>query len=133
MSDRHFAVITAATGEILRYGSCPETLIVAQAEGGETALECASDVTDETHYHDGLDFVPRPSFDLLQSATTFSTAQTMTISGIPVGTEVLHPGGVTIVDDGFIDWSAVEPGDYQFSFSNFPYRIEVLNAVVTAV
>ena len=133
MSDVAYAVRAAASGEIYRYGRCPANLVSAQAGALEIAEECPADVTDETHYYDGQDYVLRPTFSLSVSALSVPVSTTVTISNIPTGTLVIHPGGSLVVDDGFVDWSALEPGDYEFKFQNFPYIEEAVSVTVTAV
>ena len=132
MSEAHFAVRETAGSEILRYGSCPSSLVAAQAGSGEVSEVCAADVTDETHYHNGTAYVVRPDFSLVYSTLEIDTTETLNITGIPTGTAVTHPGGVATVNDGYIDWSCVEPGTYEISFINFPYKPVTLNATVIA-
>ena len=78
----------------------------------------------------GGSIASRPVFDLQYSALAIDTTETLSITNIPAGTTVTHPDGSVVVNDGFIDWSCVEPGIYEISFENFPYLSEVLNATV---
>jgi hypothetical protein len=59
------------------------------------------------------------------------TQNPFTITGIPTGTLVTYPGGELIVDDGFIEWSSVVPGNFAFQLSCFPYQDEVIYATFT--
>lgn len=52
------------------------------------------------------------------------------VENIPAGTQVAHPDGELTVDDGFIEWSAVEPGHYFFRFDNFPFQEVNFHAIV---
>lgn len=54
----------------------------------------------------------------------------LSVDNIEKGSVVLHPGGETKIDDGFIEWSALEPGVYFFEISNFPFQEVRFNAVV---
>lgn len=132
MSDVSFAVRAASSGIIYRYGRCPSSLVAAQAGALEIAEECPPGITDETHYYDGQGYAERPAFVFQVTSLEVTTGQPIIINNIPAGTKVNYPGGQATVDDGFIEWSCAEPGDYEFRFENFPYRPEVIVAKVTA-
>ncbi len=66
----------------------------------------------------------------LAERTNIKVGELLKIAGIPKGTTVFHPGGELTVDDGYIDWSAAETGEYHFRFANFPYQEEHIHAVV---
>lgn len=72
----------------------------------------------------------RPVMPLSFSSTRLKAGQTLEVSNIPAGTTVIHPAGIDIVDDGFIEWSTDFPGSYQFTFICFPYKEIVINAEV---
>lgn len=74
---------------------------------------------------------PRPEMSLsLQGDVYLGVNEVLRIESIPAGTEVVYPGGKAIIDDGFIEWSANEPGSYYFKFSNFPLKEVEVNAIV---
>ena len=73
----------------------------------------------------------RPSMSLsLTDEVYLSVGEVIRIEGIPEECDVSHPGGVTQVNDGFVEWSSVEPGDFTLSFSKFPYKEVTINAIV---
>ncbi|MCA9340018.1 MAG: hypothetical protein KDA17_03860 [Candidatus Saccharibacteria bacterium] len=122
-----WTVFDVGTGECLFVVSGTEA--TAQLNGANYLLGAFS---GEDYYYDGAQMQLRPAFDLQPVSLTITTAQTLTINNIPVGTTVTHPDGSVVVDDGFIEWSATEPGSYEFLFDNFPYIQEVLVATVTS-
>ena len=96
----------------------------------ETAIEVTIEANDLNEYYYQGQVVSRPVFDLQYTTLTIDTTEILSITSVPAGTTVTHPDGSMVVDDGFIDWSCVEPGIYEFSFENFPYMSEVLSATV---
>lgn len=52
------------------------------------------------------------------------------VENIPTGSVVTHATGELVVDDGYIEWSAVMPGSYSFRITNFPLQEIELNAIV---
>ena len=128
---KSYIVYKVTTGEILRGGSCQEASISEQANDlDELAVETPSEANDLTEYYHQGQVAPRPTLSLQHSALVINTTETLSITNIPTGTTVTHPDGSVVVNDGFIDWSCVEPGVYEFSFENFPYVPEVLSATV---
>ena len=87
---------------------------------------------------DGNDFyfvagavVPRPVFTLeLPEGDSLEVGEVWRVSGIPPGCVVYHPGGRTVVEDGYIEWASETPGSFKFQFELFPYKEMSLNAVV---
>jgi hypothetical protein len=71
------------------------------------------------------DIAVRPEMPLVITQNPF------TVTGIPEGTVVTYPDGVITVDDGFIEWSAVEPGHYRFHFSKSLYLEREVYAQIT--
>ena len=128
-----YIVFDNSSGEIVKTGSCQESDADLQAGAGQTSRVLKGDWNDVDHYYDGESFAQRPSFDLQPSALEFSAGQVFRVNNIPEGTEITYPGGSVTVDDGFIEWSTIEPGKYEFEFENFPYKPEVISAKVTAV
>lgn len=74
--------------------------------------------------------VDRPEMNLNISSAQLGIGEVMTVTGIPEGSVVHHPGGTVEVMDGFIEWSAVEPGSYSFAIHNFPYKEVRFDAIV---
>lgn len=62
---------------------------------------------------------------------TLAPGQVLTITGIPVGLELMYPGGRVVVNDGFIEWSCDDPGSYYFQlFTDIKYEGVAFNAIV---
>lgn len=62
---------------------------------------------------------------------TLAPGQVLTITGIPVGMELMYPGGRVVVNDGFIEWSCDTPGTYYFRmFTDIKYEGVAFDAVV---
>jgi hypothetical protein len=125
-------LVRSSSGEIVRGGSCSKEDLKLQAGEGEVAEEATGNFNDLDHYHDGGAYVDRPAFDLQPTPLNIDTSQSLLIGNIPAGTLVKHPDGELIVDDDFLEWSCAEPGDYEFTFENFPYIPETLIATVTS-
>jgi len=54
------------------------------------------------------------------------------VSGIPEGTELHHPNGICVIDDGELSWSSLEPGVTELMMFNGHYKpcrikVEVFN------
>lgn len=79
------------------------------------------------HYVLNGEILPRPHLNLQVTQNPFR------VEAIPPGTLVTFPGGEVEVNDGFIEWSSVEPGEYVFRFENPPYFEETVIAHITDV
>ena len=106
---------------IIRHGTCQDSDLSLQATGTEIADENTGNWNDHDHYHDGSNYVDKLTFSLTVSATSITTAETLTITGIPTGTTVIFPGGEEIVNDGEIEWDSTVAGDFVLEFKLFPY------------
>ena len=51
-----------------------------------------------------------------------SAGETLSVTGIVDGTELVYPGGRMIVDDGFFEWSTDDVGEYQFTLNVGLYK-----------
>ncbi len=113
-----------AQGEITKVLSAPADSLADNMIPGEAAIQLLMGVDGELFYVD-LSGTPtltaRPVMPLSIGSLNFTTAQTLTITGIPIGTTLHHPDGQTVVDDGFVEWGAEEPGKYLLRLENFPY------------
>ena len=74
--------------------------------------------------------VDRPSMQLTTTHLEASIGQEISIYGIPTGSTVFHPGGITKVDDGYVKWSSDVVGEFEFTIECFPFKDEVINAVI---
>ncbi|WP_339898287.1 hypothetical protein [uncultured Gilvimarinus sp.] len=120
------------SGEIIQHTepaseSFPEVpgVTVVQSDDGDASWVLS-------HYHAGGSVLPRPVMAVTQS-NAVAVGEPWRIEGIPAGTVVSYPGGTVTVDDGFIELSFAEPGEYKFTLSNFPYIEGECVAKVTAV
>lgn len=127
-----FVVRKENTGEIVKTGNCQQGDLGIQAGPGEVAEEITKSVNDVDHYFDGTDYVKRPVLVLQHPTPRFTIGEPFRIDGIPPGTLVEHPEGSLQVDDGFLEWSSLEPGVYRFHFHSFPYKPKKIIAEVTA-
>jgi hypothetical protein len=104
------------------------------------AVEMAIDAPDK----EGVEAQRRPGVDILMDQaldgatryvkngaaairpvmpiTQLKNGRTITFKNIPKGTLVNFPGTKLRVDDGFVQWSTAEGGEYTFRFTNFPYQ-----------
>lgn len=75
--------------------------------------------------------VERPEMSLsINQDVYLGIDEVLRVDGIPVGAKVVHPDGISQVDDGFIEWSSVEPGQYHFHITCFPFKEVDFNAIV---
>lgn len=119
------------TGKVLLVIHAPaeEDILLQQPLYPDAQVEY-QDIDPVNQYYLGGQILDRPNMGLSGIRQAFTTNEVLRIDNIPPGTKVTHPEGETIVDDGFIEWSAVEPGYYSFRFENFPYMEEEINAIV---
>lgn len=122
-----------ASGKILRYGSCPQSMVGAQAEAGETVREGTADPGSQ--YWDGTQLADRPpmpsSIDKLTAVA--DGVDVVTISGLPNPTDVRITGpafDAFEVTDGTLELTFDPPGKYTVRLSSFPYLDQeyVINA-----
>lgn len=133
-----FSKYSTVTGEFISTIVADIAHTSLQCNTGESWLPGAYDAREEfVDLGDPeLPIILRPTFSLAHPASVLPL-QVFRVDGIPAGTQVTYPGPsgdptTEIVNDGYIEWSAVEPGTYPFTFENFPYKEITINAVVTA-
>lgn len=121
------------SGRIVMNVVAPDEESVLLQKMGREDLEAILDLEvdgREFYIKDGSP-EPRPEMALsIQGDAYLAVGEVLRIEGIPVGTDLIYPGGRTKVDDGFIEWSTNEPGSYYFKFSNFPAKEVEVNAIV---
>ena len=120
---KHFFHV-GETGRIMNVGTCAEADLDIQQFGDFLLVEGEADLHRDYYDAEIGAATPRPAFELEVSQNPFR------VGNIPPGTKVRYPGGEVIVDDGFIEWTAVEPGSYAFHFENFPYLTETVYALI---
>lgn len=68
--------------------------------------------------------VDRPEFPVtLPEEITIGVNEVWRVEGIPPGTKLRHPESIDQIDDGEIEWSSIEPGEFHFEFDNFPMQL----------
>lgn len=126
-----YAIFNPSNGEILRVLRLPPGMIVLNLQSGEDYLACDDNVHGDKHCVVDGEIVERTIMPFSTEPVILTTADTLRVENIPVGTVVDFPGGSGVIDDGFIEWECDEPGGYIFSFRLFPYQDAVLYATVT--
>lgn len=122
-------VYEEASGRVIKYGTCQIETLAAQAGDGQVSMKLdAPFVPDPPKYILDGEITERPTMPLVEEA---NDGPLFHLTGIPVGTKVLFPDGEIIVDDGFIQWTSLVEGEYQFILTNFPYVEEVRYARIT--
>lgn len=120
---KRFAVYDS-TGAILRFGICLDDDLNLQAGGGETAIEVADSVSDESHYIAAGVPAARTelglSFDKLQ--ITADDVDVATMAGVPAGTQFDVAGQQVTVNDGALEVTAALPGSYVVTVTSPQYR-----------
>jgi hypothetical protein len=115
-------VVHDQNGMIVRTGSAPEGMISIQAGTGEYAIEAAGD--DLTQYVVGGAVTDKPAMPVSIDKTTVSAdgIDLATISGIPVGA-LCRVASIAeaVVNDGTIELTFDNPGDYEITIIAFPY------------
>lgn len=125
-----------STGEIVMtaYGPDEESLDLQLDNNPGCAILHGADLNGGEVYIKNGRAENRPRMSLSVSGDVqLSVNQVLLIEGIPDGAEVMHPDGVTAVSDGYVEWSTVEPGRYDFQIRCFPYKEESVYAFVGQV
>lgn len=121
------------SGRILMTVVAPDEEGVLLQKMGREDLEAIMDANSngrEFYIQNGAP-VERPEMKLsIKGDVYLDVGEVLKVEDIPKGTEVIYPAGIATVDDGFIEWSAVEPGSYYFKFINFPMKEEEIHAIV---
>jgi hypothetical protein len=110
------------TGEILRTGNAPVNMVDIQAGDGETAaVGSANDLTQ--YVLDGV-LTDKPEMPIIIDKTSIAANGTdlVTITGVPSGA-LVQVGSLASgeVMDGELYLSFDEVGEYEVTFSLFPY------------
>lgn len=121
------------SGQIVMNVVAPDEESIHLQKIGRDDLEAIVDLEldgREFYIENGLPR-PRPEMGIsVQGEVYLSVGEVLRVDGIPAGTDVVYPGGRAKVDDGYIEWSTNEPGQYYFKFSNFPVKEVEINAIV---
>ena len=122
------------TGAIISFyrASSVGNITIQETEDNPVFL-VAEDVDPSVSYMAGdSEIIPRPEMQLA-IPDSGTVGQPYRVENIPEGTTLYYPGGETVVNDGYFEWSTVESGIYQFTLSNFPYQEVQINADFSAV
>src|SRR5690606_9175885 len=118
-------VFHSPEGEVQRYSSG-----ASEVFEGEGVLEVSPFLDKDPFkcYVSEGELLVRPTMDLEVSYIGVAAEAYICVENIPVGAEVILPDGAVVVDDGYIEWAAVEPGTYPLEVRKFPYLPEVVDA-----
>lgn len=95
-----FATYLSATGEILRSGTCRQSMVAAQAVNpGEASVAVGQRVADTTDWVNAGLVEQRPGLADLPAAQALAAGADWTIPGIPDGTEVWIDGALAGTTD----------------------------------
>jgi hypothetical protein len=75
--------------------------------------------------------IDRPMMNLSPPPESLKVNEEMVITGVPLGSEVHHQGGVAVIDDGSLEWASDVPGVFGFIVIKFPHQEEVFHVKVT--
>lgn len=118
-----------AAGRFTKVLECGDPAMVAlNTEPDETAVEGAYTAA---HCLLAGEVEERPVFALSHPGSVLAGA-VFRVDDIPAGTTVTGPNFSEVVDDGFIEWTSMEPGTYRIAFENFPYMEHSINAEFTS-
>jgi len=127
-----FYVYKEATGEILRTGEAPASMVAMQAEAGQVVAEGEASAKNQWVNYGQLE--PRPEMPLIfDDPLTAVEGEYIRVGGIPPDTTCTLPETTTIVDDGYIEWTSLEAGEYYIRLSCFPHKEVLLNATITSL
>lgn len=127
MSVTAFVVCDAVTGEILRTGTAPESMVAAQVQAGETLMVglTANDATQRVNVVTGAvidKFALAATID--KTTVTANALDTCTITNIPSATHARilvreEPLASVDVNDGVLVLTFDTPGAYTLELSAF--------------
>ena len=126
-------IYNRTTGEIyLTAAGSDESILEAQLPLYPDSTYLVGEQVDGGGYYlpNGVK-TPRPFMGLMVTPPEDHSAGYLHIDLIPEGTQAIGPNFDTVVNDGYLEWSSVEPGEYQVTLINFPYKHEVVNATFT--
>jgi len=134
MSER-YVVRDTTTGEIMRTGSCPASLVSSQAGTGEVSEVNIDNVDDVTNYYDitSGEYKTKLNFTITQDKTQIADdgIDTVVFSNIPAGTLVIvRKSGEYVVNDGILSYKSDIPGKKEFIIINHKYETTTLDVEV---
>lgn len=94
---------------------------------GESYLTSEANVSDKTHYVDLTCGSPilkqKPEMPVVANKTTIKADETDTVifSNILNGTVCTHDSETYTITDGVLEFTATHDGEYNFTFTLFPY------------
>ena len=123
MSNVKATMYDGSTGEIRMGVEAPDKeTVLLQETPEDTKIHWGEVYSHETYYFVNGAPVPRPTMQLTEVGNKdIVSDEVLMVRGIPIGCEVVHPGGSATINDGFITWSTKHTGEYLFEFKMFPY------------
>ncbi len=127
----YFDAVTGAVGSIK---TIQANMVTANAKEGQSWKEVQENYDPAKIYVDiqADEIKDKPELPVTISSTQFSVDGQLDMTGVPAGTVFNHPDGSDVVDDGVIEWSTDEPGDYKFVLELFPYLEKEICCEVSA-
>jgi len=116
-----YTVYDATTGEVLRSGYAPVSMVAMQAGTGEATLEAAAD--DATQYVDLTSVPAIAAKQTMAPVTTITTGQVV-LDGLPDPCIVACNGQEAAVTGGTVTLAFDLPGDYEVTLSAPPQYLE---------
>lgn len=127
-----YVVYYLASGYVTSVKRIQEDMIEANAQPDESWLIVPGPVPATEVYVAKGEILTRPAMELVVSSLSIAPDAVLSITGIPEGATLRHPGGTDTVTGGEVEWSTPVPGVYRFSFENFPYVAEEVSIEVTS-
>jgi hypothetical protein len=118
-----------ATGRIVSTGVIQDHMIEANTPSGCSYLESLNANPKTDYVLNGV-VTPRQAMQISVLPTELSVNEVMTITGVPVGSVLHHPDGVSPINDGTIEWSTNAPGLHTFLIVNTAYLEEYFRVEV---
>lgn len=123
-------------GKILRHGVCMEPDLQLQVLGdyeNESVIELRQPISDATHWIDGGAVAERPRMAISLNKSTMQAdgEDELVMTGLPTPCTVLVQGMTLIVEDGSLEYSTTEAGEFIVEVRAFPYQDE--NFVIEAL
>lgn len=119
-----------STGEITMSIEAPDVAgLEAQIWEGRGVV-AGLEADGAIHFWDGDALRARPTMPVRGVKEVLKPGEVMRITGVPQGARLIHPGGNSMIYDGFVEWSCPVEGTYYLELSHFPMREVVINVQV---
>jgi hypothetical protein len=126
----------SAEGEIESTYLVSEAVVdeFCEAIEGAQLIPISDDVTEASHWFDGLTLRPKQKFSLFVSKSVIVAdgKDASRVSGIPLGTKLECATMLYTVDDGEVEFSVDRPGQYTLIFEAAAYLREEVHIEAVA-